>query len=59
MIKFKTRKIELDLQQKHEKNINRDIIVIKQRNANERFSIINNSMNVSKIDFGRSFQENI
>jgi hypothetical protein len=59
MIKFKTRKIELDLQQKHEKNINRDIIVIKQRNANERFSIINNSMNVSKIDFGRSFRENI
>ena len=30
MVKFKTRKIELDLQQKHEKNMNRDIIVIKQ-----------------------------
>lgn len=30
MIKFKTRKIELDLQQKHEKNMNRDIVVIKQ-----------------------------
>ena len=30
MIKFKTRKIELDLQQKHEKNAHRDINVIKQ-----------------------------
>lgn len=30
MVKFKTRKIELDLQQKHEKNMNRDIIVMKQ-----------------------------
>lgn len=30
MMKFKTRKIELDLQQKHEKNMNRDIVVIKQ-----------------------------
>ena len=56
MIKFKTRKIELDLQQKHEKNMNRDIIVIKHKNANERFSIINNSLNVSKIEFGKSFR---
>lgn len=62
MIKFKTRKIELDLQQKHEKNMNRDIVVIKQskplyksffsETANERFSLINNSMNTSKIEFG-------
>lgn len=30
MTKFKTRKIELDLQQKHEKNMNRALTVIKQ-----------------------------
>jgi len=30
MVKFKTRKIELDLQQKHEKNQYRDIVIIKQ-----------------------------
>jgi hypothetical protein len=58
MIKFKTRKIELDLQQKHEKNMYRDIAVIKHKNANDKFSIINNSMNTSKIEFGRSFREN-
>lgn len=82
MTKFKTRKIELDLQQKHEKNMNRDLTVIKQsknffilfyyfilfdfflslENANEKFSIINNSMHNSRIEFnnklGQSFRNN-
>jgi hypothetical protein len=64
MTRFKTRKIELDLQQKHEKNANRDLNVIKQskliliniitqnlESANERFSVINMSLHSSKIDF--------
>ena len=65
MTRFRTRKIELDLQQKHEKNANRDLNVIKQskyhsiitkinlitESANERFSVINMSLHSSKIDF--------
>lgn len=56
MTRFKTRKIELELQQHHEKSQNRDLNVIKQskkifilETANERFSIINNS--TTKMDF--------